>query len=161
MNYQIGDVIVHWTHGVGKIVAIEAKEIAGSIREYYVVEIKQLKVWVPIAHDSADSIHFPIGRVDFCALLDILKTPANGLPDDQYKRRLDLNLRMKQQTLEDICRVIRDLTGLSRQHTLNMNDSSVLFRAEEHLLDEWEISMGVERDNAKLSMRTLLQREPA
>ena len=106
MIYQIGDVIVHWAHGVGKIVAIEAKEIAGSVREYYVVEIKQLKVWVPVAHDSVDSIHFPIGSVDFCTLLNILKTPGDGLPDDQYKRRLELSLRMKQQTLEDICRVI-------------------------------------------------------
>jgi hypothetical protein len=40
---------------------------------------------------------------------------------------------------------------------LNQNDSTVLFRAEEHLLDEWVLSLGAERSIALQELEILLQ----
>lgn len=64
---------------------------------------------------------------------------------------------MQKSTLGDLCHVIRDLNDRARYHTLNQNDSTVLFRAEEHLLDEWVLSLGAERSIALQELEILLQ----
>lgn len=43
MDYKIGDKIVHWTYGLGTVVAIDQKDIDGVTQEYYVVEVELLK----------------------------------------------------------------------------------------------------------------------
>lgn len=162
VNYKIGDVIVHWSYGIGTVVAIDQKNIAGVTQEYYVVEVERFKFWVPIEEANEGSIRFPTESIQFEALFDILRMPGECLPDHQYQRKIALRERMqKEKTLEDLCHVIRDLTDRSRQNTLNQNDSSVLMRAEEHLLDEWVLSLGTERSNAMHELEVLLQGDPS
>jgi CarD family transcriptional regulator len=158
VNYQIGDTIVHWTHGLGTIVAIEQRDIAGVTEQYYVVDVQLLKLWVPLAEANAGSLRFPTERIQFNALFDILRLPGDHLPDHQYKRKFYLRERMQKRSLGDLCHVIRDLTDRSRLHPLNQNDSAVLYRAEEHLLDEWVLSLRVERNDALRALEELLGR---
>jgi CarD family transcriptional regulator len=161
MNYKVGDVIVHWTHGIGKVVAIDQKEIAGVNHEYYVVDVKQYKLWVPVGSANEGSMRFPMESIQFNTSLDILREPGKLLPDNQYKRKLELSERMQKRSLGDVCHVIRDLTDLSRLHPLNLNDTFVLSQAEEHLLDEWVLSLGTERSNAVNELKVLLKEEPS
>jgi hypothetical protein len=51
------------------------------------------------------------------------------------------------------------LTDLSRKHSLNHEDASILFRAEEALLDEWVLSLGDIRSDALLELEALLKGE--
>jgi RNA polymerase-interacting CarD/CdnL/TRCF family regulator len=132
--------------------------LAGITQQYYVLEVEHLKLWVPIEDANAGSIRLPTESVKFKVLFDILRTSGKGLPNNQYQRKIELRERMQKRTLEGLCHVIRDLTDRSRQHTLNQYDASVLFRAEEHLLDEWSLSLGVERANALHELEELLGR---
>jgi RNA polymerase-interacting CarD/CdnL/TRCF family regulator len=86
--------------------------------------------------------------LQFELLFDILRTPGDRLPDQQYQRKIELRERMQKTTVEGLCHVIRDLRDRKRKHTLNQNDSSVLYRAEELLLDEWVLALGDERTSA-------------
>jgi len=156
MNYEIGDTIVHWTHGLGTVIAIDQMDLAGITQEYYVIKVDLLKLWVRVEDANAGSIRLPTERVEYTLLFDILRTPGKLLPDNQYQRKNQLRERMQKRTLEGLCHVIRDLTDRSRDHTLNQNDAAVLFRAEEHLLDEWVLSLGVERTNALHELEGLL-----
>lgn len=160
MNYKVGDTIVHWTHGIGTVVAIDQKDIAGVTRQYYVVDIEQFKLWVPVDEANKGSLRFPTESAQFDTLFDILRSPGEQLPDNQYQRKLELRQRMQKRTLGDVCHVIRDLKDQSRQHPLNQNDASVLFQAEEYLLDEWVLSLGAERSNALRELEVLLQGDP-
>jgi RNA polymerase-interacting CarD/CdnL/TRCF family regulator len=156
MKYKIGDVIIHWTYGVGTIVAIEEKTVAGITQLYYAVEVELLKFWVPIEGIDNNSIHQPVEKKEFTQLFDILRTHGENLPDRQYERKNELRERMKRKSLEDLCHIIRDLTDRSRSHNLNQDDSSTLHQAKEHLLDEWVLSLGVQRSNAHDELRILL-----
>jgi CarD family transcriptional regulator len=161
MNYEIGDTVVHWTHGLGTVIAIDQMDLAGKTQQYYVVEVDLLKLWVPVEDAEVGSIRLPTDRAHFEMLFDILRTPGEGLPDNQYQRKTELRERMQKRTLEGTCHVIRDLTDRSRLHTLNQYDASVLFRAEEHLLDEWVYSLGVDRTIALGELEGLLGRSLA
>lgn len=155
--YHIGDTIIHWNYGPGTIVAIEEKENAGVIQQYYVVEVETLQVWVPVEEVNVSSIRFPTKSVQFEALFDILRTPGEPLSDHQYQRKLELQERMQKKTLTDLCHLIRDLADRSRQYPLNQNDTVILSRAEELLVDEWVRSLCVERTTAINELDVLLQ----
>lgn len=157
MNYEIGDTVVHWTHGLGKVIAIDEMNLSGTTQQYYVVEVQLLKLWVPIEEGNKGSIRFPTEKIQFDMLFDILRMSGERLPDNQYQRKLVLRERMQKRTLADLCHVIRDLTDRSRSHTLNQYDAFVLFSAEEHLLDEWVLSLGAERSDALSALEVMLQ----
>jgi RNA polymerase-interacting CarD/CdnL/TRCF family regulator len=156
MDFQIGDTVIHRVHGFGKIVSIEEMMNAGIIQPCYVVEIELMKLWVPVEKASEGSLRFPAKRNQFRALFNILRAPGESLPDQQYQRQMELRQRTQNRTLEGLCHVIRDLTDRSRHHTLNQNDSQVLYRAKESLLDEWVISQGTLRSDASRELDELL-----
>jgi RNA polymerase-interacting CarD/CdnL/TRCF family regulator len=158
MNYEIGDTVVHWTHGLGTVIAIDQMDLAGIIKQYYVVKVNLLKLWVPVEDAKAGSLRLPTDRAKFKLLFDILRTPGEQLPNNQYQRKTALRERMQKRTLEGLCHVIRDLTDRSSQHTLNQYDASALFHAEEDLLDEWVYSLHVERAEALQELEVLLGR---
>jgi RNA polymerase-interacting CarD/CdnL/TRCF family regulator len=161
MDYAIGDTVVHWTHGLGTVIAIDEMHLAGITQQYYVVEVDLLKIWVPVDEANKGSIRFPTESIQFKGLFDILRTPGERLPDHQYQRRIELRERMQKRTPEDLFYVIRDLTDRSRNHTLNQNDSFVLSRAEALLVDEWVLSLGAERSNAIHELKVLLEGDPS
>lgn len=159
MNFKIGDTIVHWTHGLGTVIAIDEMDLAGVTQQYYVVQVQLLKMWVPVDEADQGSIRLPTESAKFEELFHILRRPGEPLSNQQYQRKLALRERMQKRTLEDLCHVIRDLTDHARQHTLNQNDAGVLFRAEEHLLDEWVLALGAERSEALQELEDLLKED--
>jgi CarD family transcriptional regulator len=159
MNYQIGDKVIHLIHGSGTIIAIDAKNLAGQTRQYYVVDTGQLKVWVPVDAAGENSIRPPAESFEFKALLNLLRSPAERLPDRHAERKNQLVERMQKRKLIDICGVIRDLTTRSKRQELTYNDRSVLRRAEEYLLDEWELSLGGTRSSAHRELDSLLRQD--
>lgn len=162
MDYAIGDTVVHWTHGLGKVIAIDEMPVAGAMQEYYVVEVGLLKLWVLAKEASQGPLRFPVKRNEFKQLIDSLQTPGEKLPDNHYKRKIELRGRIQQRTLQGLCDLIRDLTDRSRHHNLNQNDAAVLFRAEEYLLDEWVLSLGTDREKAQSELDNLLRgQQPA
>ena len=155
--YHIGDTIVHWNYGLGTVVAIEERDIGGVTQLYYVVDVENLQLWVPVEEANVSSLRFPTESFQFEALFDILRTPGETLPDNQYQRRLELQERMHKKTLADLCHLIRDLADRSRQFPPNQNDNIALSRAEEILVDEWVRSLGVERATANDELDLLLR----
>ena len=156
MEYKIGDTIVHRTYGIGTVTAIEQKHIAGVTQQYYVIEVDLLKLWVPVISANEGSLRFPAKSVQFKMYFNILRRPGKQLPDNNFQRRNELRDRMKTRALEDLCQIIRDLKDRSRHHSLTQNDISVLSHAEKSLLDEWVLSLSVDRTNAEHKLEDLL-----
>ena len=157
MNYQIGDQVVHWTYGPGRIIGIDEKVLANKACVYYVVEIGRTTLWVPVGETGEKSIRPPTSRAEFDRLLNLLRGPGEQLPDQQYERQNALAERMQKRTLSDICYIIRDLVTRAHTQRLNRNDSETLKRAEEFLLSEWELSLGTPREVAEHELESLLK----
>src|SRR6266511_2510369 len=47
MNLHKGDTVMHWAHGIGQIVNLEERALSGSKAIYYVVQVRDMTVWVP------------------------------------------------------------------------------------------------------------------
>ncbi len=159
MTYEVGDKVVHWTYGVGAVIAIEEIRLAENTRWYYVIDVKNLKLWVPVDEAGKGSLRFPMEKTQFRNLLGSLRTSGQPLPDRPYQRKQALRERMQNRTLDALCLVIRDLIDRSRHHKLSVDDSAVLMAAEDYLLDEWVIVLGMERSHALRDLETLLHQD--
>lgn len=165
MMFQVGDRVVHWAHGPGEIIQIDEKELAGRRQEYYVVQIRDMMLWVPVtgSYDgngnnggNGGSLRRPTPADDFERLFKILTGPADVLTDDRMERKTLLLERLKDGTLESVCLVIRDLVNHGRVKKMNDYDSAILERARNFLLNEWSVALAIPLSQAAMELQELI-----
>jgi CarD family transcriptional regulator len=155
MDFHIGDQVIHSSFGFGEITKIEEKRINGHLKNYYVVSINNMTVWVPI-DDGHSSLRIPTPPDEFLKTLPILTSPQQDLQEDRVLRKKQLLDQLKDGQLASICRVIRDLTGYQSKTKLNDQEKSILERAIRSLLTEWTISLGTPPNQAHQAMESML-----
>jgi RNA polymerase-interacting CarD/CdnL/TRCF family regulator len=156
MNFQVGDRVVHWTYGPGEVIQLDEKALSGQIETYYVVQIRDMTLYVPINDDGQTSLRLPTPSAEFESLFTILKSPEEPLSGDRWERKNQLIEQMRDGRLESICKVIRDLVAFRKLKKLNDYDAAILERAQNFLLNEWQVSLGIPRTQAEHELHRLL-----
>jgi RNA polymerase-interacting CarD/CdnL/TRCF family regulator len=157
VNFQVGEKVVHWNYGMGEILRLDEKLLAGRMTRCYVVRIRDLTLWVPIHQMGDSSLRLPTPRNEFKKLFAILRSPGELLSNDRLERRTQLMEKIKDGKLESICQVLRDLSLYSRAKKLNDHDKTILERAQNFLLNEWILALMVPLPEAERELRRLLE----
>jgi len=87
MKIHEGDSVMHWTHGLGKVVRLEERALAGQAIMYYAIQIGDMTVWVPADDMLETRLRFPTRAADFKKMLGILSSPGDPLPIDRRERK--------------------------------------------------------------------------
>jgi RNA polymerase-interacting CarD/CdnL/TRCF family regulator len=156
MVFQIGDKVIHKHYGLGEVIQLDEKEFSGRPTRCYVVRIRDLTMWVPAEENIRSSLRLPTPRDEFEKLFAILRSSGEPLSNDRFERKTQLYENMKDGKLEGICRVIRDLTLLGVTKKLNVDDRSVLERAQSFLVNEWMLSFSVSQIQAQRELSQIL-----
>lgn len=158
MNFYKGDMVMHWTYGIGQIVSLEERALAGANAVYYVVQVKDMKVWVPADKKVMSRLRPPTPKFRFRRLLSILSSPSEPLPQDRQQRKIRLLEMLEQGGPESLCRVIRDLSAYQRQKAgpMNDNDHLILKQTRNTLLGEWGFVLSITRAQAEVELHRLL-----
>ena len=157
MTFQVGDQVVHWSFGLGAIIQLDEKELSGRTGRYYVVQIRDLTLWVPINETGEHCLRLLTPARDFQRLFEILASPGEPLSPNRFERKTQLTERMKDGTLESICQVVRDLSSYMQTKRMNENDTSTWKRARSFLLDEWSAALSVPVRRAERELMELLR----
>ena len=157
MAFQVGDQVIHWVYGLGEIIQLDEKVLSGHSDEYYVVQIRDLTLWVPRNEIGELCLRLPTPAKDFQKLFSLLASPGESLSPDRFMRKTQLTELMKDGTLESICRVVRDLEYHKRNNKINENDNSILERARDSLLNEWSVALSVPIQQAERELKDLLE----
>jgi len=160
MNFQVGDTVIHWSHGLGQIMAVEERRVMGESQLYYEVQIQDINIWVPADAMLAARLRLPTPAKAFTQLLAILAGPAEKLPVDRRERKLELHTKMTDGKATSKCHVIRDLTTLEEEKRLNEDDRSTLKRARSMLVREWGYSLKVPLAQVENELQDLLRPAP-
>ena len=157
MRFHVGDQVVHPNHGVGTIVGYgEQKFYGNQPRWYYEVHTPRSTFWVEAVEDHVNGLRHLTSVKELAPYRDVLRSQPNLLSRD-YRERHDLLVnRLKDGTLQAICEVVRDLTGLSWSKTLRDFDATALRRAHDILCEEWAAAYQVELDTAARDVDALL-----
>ena len=87
MNFYKGDMVMHWSHGIGQIVNLEERALSGEKAVYYVVQVRDMTVWVPADNKVGSRLRPPTPKFRFQRLLAILSSPTEKLPEDRLERK--------------------------------------------------------------------------
>jgi RNA polymerase-interacting CarD/CdnL/TRCF family regulator len=159
MAFHEGDMVVHWTYGLGRIVQLEEREVFGSRNLYYAVQIGDMTVWVPENENLDSRLRLPTNRDEFERLLCILSTPGETLPENRNERRTYLLGLLKDGSAESLCYIVRDLDAYQHVHQLNENDQTFMKQARNTLMGEWGFVLSLTQDDVERELRHLLDRK--
>jgi RNA polymerase-interacting CarD/CdnL/TRCF family regulator len=160
MDFHVDDWVIHCTHGLGRITAIEDRTFdKHAAVPYYVVQVSDLTIWVSADEKQNQRLRLPVSEAEFRTTLAILSSPAETLSSDRRQRNLDLLTRLEDGRAESLCRVIRDLAAYRHARTWNEYDNNLMRRAQKALLGEWCFILSVTPHDAEIELQRLLTRK--
>ena len=162
MNFYKGDMVMHWSHGIGQIVNLEERALSGEKAVYYVVQVRDMTVWVPADNKVGSRLRPPAPKFRFQRLLAILSSPTEKLPEDRLERKTRLQELLQDGRPESLCQIIRDLSAYQKQlgKPMNDNDQMILKQARNTLLGEWGFVLSVTHAQAEHELFRLLSPAP-
>jgi RNA polymerase-interacting CarD/CdnL/TRCF family regulator len=156
MSFNIGDKVIHSTHGFAEVINVESKEVSGVSSEYYVVQTRSLLLWIPTKSQTKDSLRLPATKSKFNNLLGILRSHNLPFPVNRNDRKSQIHNMLNDGATESICGLIRDLSFCRKNRRLNDTETSIYKKAVVMLIDEWQYSMSISQSQAIGEMNTLL-----
>ncbi len=159
MDFQVGDQVVHWTYGPGQVIRVDEKNVSGQAVSYYVVQVRDMTIWVPKSNSGESSLRFPTPANKFQEIFAILNGPGEPLSSDRFERKTQLLERMKGGQLASICQVIRDLATFKLSKKMNDSDIAIMERAQNFLLNEWILALSVPLKQAEHELKLILEKK--
>ena len=156
MDYHAGDTVMHWVHGLGKVIRREKRDVLGHQALYYAVHVGNMIVWVPVDDKVSQRLRRPTGKIRFKRIVALLSKPGEPLPSDRHERKLLLSEYLTDGSLESSVRIIRALLAYQRVRSLNDNDQAVMHRVQSALLAEWEYVLSTTPAEAQIQLQDLL-----
>jgi RNA polymerase-interacting CarD/CdnL/TRCF family regulator len=95
MDFKNGDTVIHCKYGLGTIVRVEEQTFTGGKMLYYVVQIRDITIWVPADAQVMSRMRSPTPQGEFPRLFSILNEPGGTLPDDRLERKMYLVEELK------------------------------------------------------------------
>jgi RNA polymerase-interacting CarD/CdnL/TRCF family regulator len=156
MSFQIGDKVIHSTHGFAEIINIESKVVSGCSSEYYVLQTRSLLIWIPLKSQSKESLRLPTTKGNFDDLLAILRSHNLPFPENRNERKSQIRTMLTNGDAGSICGLIRDLSFCRKNNKLNETETSIYKSAVVKLIDEWQYSMSIPQAQAIGELNSLL-----
>jgi RNA polymerase-interacting CarD/CdnL/TRCF family regulator len=159
MSFHKGDTVMHWTYGIGQIVNLEERALAGAKTIYYVVQVRDMTVWVPADKKVKSRLRAPLSKQRFQQLLDILSSPSEPLPEDRLERKTRLQELLNDGSPESLCQVVRDLSAYQKlkPRPMNDHDQMILKQSRNTLLGEWGFVLSITHAHAENELHSLLR----
>jgi CarD family transcriptional regulator len=147
ITFKVGDNAVYPGHGVGRVTAIETKEIFGKQHVFYTVQILESGMKIMIPRDNVNSVGLRpiISREEAAKVIDILREKNVKIDNQTWNRRYrDYMEKIKTGSVYEIAEVLRDLFLLKVDKELSFGERKMLDTARSLLLKE--LSLATSRD---------------
>lgn len=146
-EFKVGDYSVYPGHGVGKVVAVEVKEIMGSKLEFYCVQIVEtgMKVMVPKINVKSVGLRPIISKKEANKVIEILRDKNVKIDNQTWNRRYrEYMEKIKTGSVYEIAAVLRDLFLLKVDKELSFGERKMLDTARSLLVRE--LTLAVDKD---------------
>lgn len=165
-EFKVGDMAVYPAHGVGKVMGIEHKEIAGSKTQFYILKIVDsgMTIMVPTTNVRHVGLREVISSDEVDAVYEILKEQGEYTITEQtwnrrYREYMD---KIKTGSVYEIAEVLRDLSMLRFEKELSFGERKMLDTARNLIIKELAIAQDVDESEVADELDTIFsgQRQP-
>lgn len=139
ISFKVGDNAVYPGHGVGRVTAIETKEILGNKQTFYSIQILETGMKIMIPKDNVASVGLRpiISKDEANKVLEILKEKEVKIDNQTWNRRYrEYMEKIKTGSVFEIAEVLRDLFLLKVDKELSFGERKMLDTARTLLLKE-------------------------
>lgn len=143
MEFKVGDKSVHPHHGVGEVTAIEAKEIAGHKKVFYILKIVDSGMKVMVAMDAAERLGLRkvVSRTEAKKVLEVLRDKKIAVTSQPWNRRYrEYTEMLNSGSLYQVAQVLRDLSLIKTDKDLSFGERGLLEKAMSLLVTELAVS---------------------
>jgi CarD family transcriptional regulator len=136
--FDIGDKVVHPTHGAGLVTSIKKQDLLEQYHRYYVIElaVDNRKLMIPVSKAEEIGLRSISQGAALSQVWHTLGAAARTLPDDYKRRQERIQEKLKTGDAIEVAEVIRDLSALRRDDHLTSFDTKLLERAQQFLACE-------------------------
>jgi CarD family transcriptional regulator len=136
--FDVGDKVVHPTHGAGKVKGIEEQDLLEQYHRYYIIDlaVDDRTLMIPVSNAEEIGLRSISQRADLSQMWHTLSATAETLPGDHKRRQEHIQEKLKTGATLKIAEVVRDLSSLKREDHLTSFDTRLLERAQQFLASE-------------------------
>lgn len=136
--FDVGDKVVHPTHGAGLVRGIKKKDFLDQYHRYYIIDLAadHRTLMVPVSKAEEIGLRSISHETALSRVWHTLTTTAEALPDNHKKRQQHIQEKLKTGDVIKVAEVIRDLVALKREDHLTSFDTRLLEKAQQFLVCE-------------------------
>jgi len=141
--FDLGQLAVYPAHGVGRIEAVEEKNIGGAQQCFYILRILEndMIIMVPTANAGAVGLRPIIPTEEVPQVLSILRDRDVIIENQTWNRRYrDYMSKIKTGSVYEVAEVLRDLFILKLDKELSFGERKMLDTARNLLVKELSIA---------------------
>lgn len=157
-EFAVGDMVVYPGHGVGRIDAIEVKNIAGGEHHFFQISIVDtgMKIMVPLVQAESVGLRRVVDRKAVEKVFTILKDRRSKVDTQTWNRRFrEYSQKIKTGSVFEIAEVLRDLSVLSVDKELSFGEKKMLDTAQNLLVAELAIAKSRTQEKIKGEIQAL------
>lgn len=142
-EFKVGDIAVYPAHGVTEVQAIDAKEIAGQKRKFYILKVVENGMTIMVPTDNVKSVGLRevIGNEEVETVYEILCERDIAIDNQTWNRRYREYMdKIKTGSVYEIAEVLRDLSLLRYEKELSFGERRMLDSARTLLVKELAIA---------------------
>ena len=160
--FEIGDLAVYPAHGVGRIEAIETREISGEKQDFYIMKILENNMIIMIPVDNVESVGLrdiiDVGEVP--KVYEIMKKRDIPADNQTWNRRYrEYMEKIKTGSVYEVAEVLRDLYLLKVEKDLSFGERKMLDTAQSLLLKELSIAKATDERAILSDINTIFDLE--
>ena len=155
-NFKVGDKAVYPGQGVGEVLGIEHKEVAGQRQSFYVLRILDngMKIMIPMNKVGSVGLREIIGEKDVRKVYSILREKEVSVDSTTWNRRYREYMdKIKTGSVFEIAEVLRDLYLLKFDKDLSFGERKMLDTARNLLVKELAIAKAFSEDKIMEELR--------
>ena len=139
VTFKVGDHAVYPGYGVGRVTAIDTKEILGNKQSFYSIQILDTGMKVMIPRDNVETVGLRpiISKEDAGRVVGILRESDVKIDNQTWNRRYrEYMEKINTGSVFEIAEVLRDLFLLKVDKELSFGERRMLDKARSLLLEE-------------------------
>ena len=160
--FEKGDFVVYPTHGVGKVIDIEAKEIAGHRMDLFVISFEQERMMlrVPVAKAKISGLRKLSSRKIMENALVTLKGRSRVSRAMWNRRAQEYEAKINSGDPVSIAEVVRDLHRNAGQPDQSYSERQIYEAALDRLARELAAVERIDKELATQKLNSVLQKVP-
>lgn len=158
MRFEIGDWIVHYYYGIGKVKDIVEKGLEDNKNTFYKVSTKEIDYWIPIDREDSDHIEPIRSKKDFENAYIILSSAPEPIGKHYKTRKKRIHNRWLEGSLTSRAKLIRDLNGRLKLEKLSFSEKEMFEKVKRFYIAEWIMTdKALTRKDARKRLKTALK----